>query len=133
MSKLLTKRKVTLRAEELNIAKANMTFALANCPVENLTAEIHGASDIGDYQRLLERFKAVRVKPTNKIEVGEEEFKFLQATAEYALKNCEIDAGIPGDAEEYFSREQLSAWLKKLKSLQGSLGGSTERDPAHNA
>jgi hypothetical protein len=68
---------------------------------------------------LLEKLKTVKdVKPVNKLEVNDEELKFLVATAEYALENCPVEGKIMMEDGQLSSTEMFEVYLSKLRSYQ---------------
>ena len=108
---------VELSAEELNLAKANMAFALENCPVEGaITTEDGSFSSRDSYEVLLKKLQVVQIKPVNALDLSKEELEFLIATADYALTNCPVE-GIMTEDGKMASREALKALHERLKSF----------------
>jgi hypothetical protein len=120
MSVTVRKNRVILSSDELMLAKANITYAIENCPVEGGIIDIDGhLSSEGFYKALLEKLKAIQVKPVNELEVSDEELNFLVATADYAANYCPVEGGIMTEEGKFSSKELIQALHDKLESFQG--------------
>ena len=112
---------VELSDKEFRLAKANVAYALENCPVEGgIMAEDGRFSSEKSFKVLLEKLKTVKdVKPVNKLEVNDEELKFLTAAASYATEYCPVEGGIMTEDGRLSTKVEFAALREKLKSLQG--------------
>jgi hypothetical protein len=120
MSVTVRKKRVILNSDELMLARANITYAVENCPVEGGIIDIDGhLSSEGFYKALLEKLRAVQVKPVNELEVSDEELNFLVATADYAANYCPVEGGIMTEEGKFSSKELIQALHDKLESFQG--------------
>ena len=109
---------VELSAEELKLAKANLGFALENCPIEGgIVTEDGSFSSRDSFEALLKKLEAVQIKPVNRLDLSNEDLGFLIATAEYALTNCPVE-GIINEEGQMASREDFTALHEKLKSFR---------------
>jgi hypothetical protein len=109
---------VELSAEELRLAKANLTFAIENCPIEGgITAEDGSFSSRDSFEALLKKLQAMQIKPVNRVDLSNEDLGFLIATADYALTNCPVEGIITEDGQ-MASRETFTALHEKLKSFR---------------
>ena len=119
MSETVTKNRVVLSSDELMLVRANITYAVENCPVEGGIIDIHGhLSSEGFYEALLEKLKAVQIKPVNELELSDEELNFLVATADYAVNYCPVEGGIVTEDGQFSSKELIQALHDKLQSFQ---------------
>ena len=109
---------VELSAEELKLAKANLGFALENCPIEGgIMTEDGSFSSRDSFEALLRKLEAVQIRAMNRLDLSEEELGFLIATAEYALTNCPVE-GIMTEDGQMASRELFAGLQEKLKSFR---------------
>lgn len=109
---------VEITRHELGFIKANIVYALENCPVdEGDVIDVDGhLSSRAYYMQLLEKLKAIEAKPTNKIELDEQELRFMVASSGYATKHCPVDGGLTTDDGEFSTRQAFSDLHEKLKS-----------------
>jgi len=116
MSEILT---IELTDSELKLVRANIAYAIENCPVDGgiMTEDGHFSSK-DYYDELQRKMKALPVKPTNRLDVEDEEMKFLIATAEYALDNCPVEGKIMMEDARFSSKEMFQALLNKLRGYQ---------------
>jgi ferredoxin len=109
---------VELSAEELKLVKANLSYAIENCPVEGgIMTEDGTLSSEESFKAMLKKLEAVQVKPANRLDLSGEEVELLVATAEYALANCPVE-GIMTEDGYMASRELFRALQEKLKSFR---------------
>ena len=113
---------VELTEREVRLARANIAYAIENCPVDGgIVTEDGHLSSPQIYEALKSKLQSVEVKPINTIAVNEEELKFLISTAEYALENCPVEGKIMMEDAQFSSTEMFKAYLSKLRSIQGKL------------
>jgi len=107
---------IELTDRELKLAKANIIYAVENCPVDGgiMTEDGHFSTK-EDYDRLLKRVSGP-ISTTNRIDVDGEELRCLIATAEYALENCPVEGTIMMEDSQFSSKELFQELLKKLRS-----------------
>ncbi len=108
---------IELTDRELKLVRANIAYAVENCPVDGgiMTEDGHFSSR-NEYDKLLNKVKSIPVKATNNVEVDGEELKFFIATAEYALDNCPVEGKIMMEDAQFSSKEMFQDLLKKLRS-----------------
>ncbi len=108
---------VELTDRELKLVRANIAYAIENCPVDGgiMTEDGHFSSK-DEYDKLLKKVKAIPVETANKIQVDGEELKFFIATAEYALDNCPVEGKIMMEDAQFSSKEMFQDLLKKLRN-----------------
>jgi hypothetical protein len=120
MSGTASRNRVILSSDELMLARANITYAVENCPVDGGIIDIDGhLSSESFYKALLEKLKAVQVKPVNELELSDEELNFLLATADYAANYCPVEGGIMTEEGKFSSKELIEALHDKLQSFLG--------------
>lgn len=111
---------VELTRNELGFIKANIAYALENCPVDQgdvIDVDGH-LSSRPYYVQLLEKPKAIEVKPTNKIELNEQELRFMVASSGYATKHCPVDGGLTTDDGEFSTRRAFGELHEKLPFMK---------------
>ena len=108
---------IELNDRELKLVRANIAYAIENCPVDGgiMTEDGHLSSK-DFYDTLQKKVKTLQVKAANKIDVNAEELKFFIATAEYALENCPVEGKIMMEDAQFSSKEMFQDLLKKLRS-----------------
>ena len=113
------KMKIELTDRELKLVRANIAYAIENCPVDGgiMTEDGHFSSK-EYYDELQKKVKALPVRTTNKIAVDGEELAFMITTAEYALENCPVEGKIMMEDAQFSSKEMFQNLLKKLKSFE---------------
>ena len=108
---------IELTDRELKLVRANISYAIENCPVDGgIVTEDGHLSTKEDYDRLQTKLKGLPVKATNKIDVDEKELKFFIATADYALNNCPVEGQIMMEDAQFSSKEMFQDLLKKLRN-----------------
>jgi len=113
---------IELNERELKLVRANIAYAIENCPVDGGIMTEDGRFSSKDlYGTLQKKVKTIQVKPTNKIDVNAEELKFFIATAEYALENCPVEGKIMMEDAQFSSKEMFQELLMKLRSYDGKL------------
>ena len=112
---------IELTDRELKLIRANIAYAIENCPVDGgiMTEDGHFSSK-EYYDELHKKLKALTVTTTNKIDVDSEELKFIITTAEYALENCPVEGKIMMEDAQFSSKEMFQELLKKLKSFESN-------------
>jgi hypothetical protein len=109
---------VELSAEELGLIKANLAFAIENCPVEGgIVTEDGTFSSRDSYEALLRKLEPVPVNPTNNVQMSDKELQLLIASAEYSLTYCPVE-GIMTEDGRFASRELVTTLLEKLKGIR---------------
>ena len=110
---------IELTDSELKLVRANIAYAIENCPVDGgIMTEDERFSTKDYYEGLQKKVKARPVKSTNKIDVDSEELQFLIAAAEYALDNCPVEGKIMMEDARFSSKEMFQDLLKKLRSFK---------------
>lgn len=113
---------IELTEQETRLARANIAYAIENCPVDGgIVTEDGQLSSPQLYEALKNKLQAIGLKSTNIIPVNDEELKFLISTAEYALENCPVEGKIMMEDGQFSSTEMFKAYLSKLRSIQGKL------------
>ena len=110
---------IELTEREAKLARANIAYAIENCPVDGgIVTEDGHLSSPQIYEALKSKLQSVEVKPTNTIAVNYEELKFLISTAEYALENCPVEGKIMMEDAQFSSTEMFKSYINKLQSYQ---------------
>ncbi len=110
---------IELTDRELKLVRANIAYAIENCPVDGGIMTEDGHFSTKDYyDRLQMKVKVLPVTATNRINVDGQELKFFIATAEYALENCPVEGKIMMEDAQFSSKEMFQGLLKKLKSFE---------------
>jgi hypothetical protein len=110
---------IELTEQEIRLARANIAYAIENCPVDGgIVTEDGQLSSPQLYETLKNKLQAIDVKSTNTIPVNDEELKFLISTAEYALENCSVEGKIMMEDGQFSSTEMFKAYLSKLRAIQ---------------
>jgi hypothetical protein len=110
---------IELTDRELKLVRANIAYAIENCPVDGgiMTEDGHFSSK-EYYDKLQKKMRALAVKTSNKITVDGEELSFMVTTAEYALENCPVEGKIMMEDAQFSSKIMFQDLLKKLKSVE---------------
>jgi hypothetical protein len=109
---------VELTDEELRLAKANVAYALENCPVEGgIMTEAGHFSTKQSFETLLKKLQAIAVKPVNSLDVNNEELEFLVAAATYALDYCPVEGGMMTEDNRFSTKKDFAALQEKLKTF----------------
>ena len=117
---------IELAEQELKLARANIAYAIENCPVDGgIMTEDGQLSSTELYEPLKNKLQAIDLKPANTITVNDEELKFLVATAEYALENCPVEGQIMMEDGQLSSTEMFKTYLTKLRSYQSKTTSPT--------
>ena len=113
---------IELTDKELRLAKANVAYALENCPVEGgiMTEDGHRSTQ-ESFKALLEKLKAEDVKAVNKLKLNEDELNFLAAAASYASEYCPVEGGIMTEDGQFSTTADFAALREKLGSFQSRL------------
>lgn len=110
----------TLSGEEVQVAKANVVFALENCPLDGgIQTEDGCASSRESVEGLLMKLELIEAQPTTGLTLGNEEVKSLSAVIGFALDYCPIEGGMMLDDGVLVSRENLIALREKLEAFPG--------------
>jgi ferredoxin len=118
---------VELTEREVRLARANIAYAIENCPVDGgIVTEDGHLSSPQIYEALKSKLQSVEVKPINTIAVNDEELKFLISTAEYALENCPVEGKIMMEDAQFSSTEMFKAYINKLQSYQTATAMQTK-------
>jgi hypothetical protein len=111
-------RAIELTDKELRLAKANIAYALENCPVEGgIMTEAGHFSTKGYFERLLKKLQTVTVHPVNRLDVNNEELEFLIAASSYALEYCPVEGGMMTEDNQFSSKNDFAALRQKLKTF----------------
>ncbi len=122
MTDLNTTARIEVRpifsAEELEVAKANLTFALENCPVDGgIVTEDGDTSSRESVEALLRRLEAVGAQRMSNLDLGPGEIRLLEAVADYAIDTCPVEGGLVKDDGSLASRADVKALREKIETL----------------
>ena len=107
-----------LTSKELRLAKANVAYALENCPVEGgILTEAGRFSTKELFERLLKKLQAVAVQSVNRLDVNDEELEFLVAASTYALEYCPVEGGMMTEDNQFSTKNDFDALRQKLKTF----------------
>ena len=112
---------IELTDRELKLVRANIAYAIENCPVDGgiMTEDGHFSSK-EYYDKLKKKMTALPVKKSNRITVDGEELSFMITTAEYALENCPVEGKLMMEDAQFSSKEMFQDLLKKLKHFESN-------------
>ena len=109
---------IELTDKELRLAKANVAYALENCPVEGgIMTEAGRFSTKESFERLLKKLQTVTVQPVNRLDVNDEELEFLVAASSYALEYCPVEGGMMTEDNQFSTKNDFGALRQKLKTF----------------
>ena len=109
---------IELTDKELRLAKANVAYALENCPVEGgIMTEAGHFSTKESFERLLKKLQTVTVQPVNRLDVNNEELEFLVAAATYALEYCPVEGGMMTEDNQFSTKKDFAALREKLRTF----------------
>ncbi len=109
---------IKLTERELRLAKANVAYALENCPVEGgIMTEAGHSSTKESFDTLLKKLQAVETKPANNVDVNDEELEILIAAATYALEYCPVEGGMMTEDGHFSTKEDFAALRERLKTF----------------
>ena len=110
--------RLELTADQLRLAKANVSYALENCPVEGgIMTEAGHSSSKESFDALLKKLQAVEVNPVNVLNVNDEELEFLVAAATYALDYCPVEGGMVTEDGRFSTKDDFAALRARLKTF----------------
>jgi rRNA maturation protein Nop10 len=110
-----------LTDKELRLAKANVAYALENCPVEGgIMTEAGHFSTKQSFEALLKKLQGIEVKPVNRLDVNDEELEFLLAAATYALEYCPVEGGMMTEDNRFSTKNDFAALRERLKTFTGA-------------
>jgi rRNA maturation protein Nop10 len=109
---------IELTDKELRLAKANVAYALENCPVEGgIMTEAGHFSTKESFETLLKKLQAVAVQPVNRLDLNNEELEFLIAASTYALEYCPVEGGLMTEDNKFSTKNDFGALRQKLKTF----------------
>jgi len=109
---------IELTDKELRLAKANLAYALENCPVEGgIMSEAGHFSTKESFETLLKKLQAVAVQSVNRLDVNNEELEFLIAASTYALEYCPVEGGMMTEDNQFSTKNDFGALRQKLKTF----------------
>jgi hypothetical protein len=109
---------IELSDKELRLAKANVAYALENCPVEGgIMTEAGHFSTKESFEALLKKLQSVTVKSVNKLDVSNEQLEFLLAAATYALEYCPVEGGMMTEDNQFSTKNDFTALRERLKTF----------------
>ncbi|HUK28977.1 MAG TPA: hypothetical protein VLV31_11170 [Candidatus Acidoferrales bacterium] len=109
---------IELTDKELRLAKANLAYALENCPVEGgIMSEAGHFSTKESFETLLKKLQAVAVQSVNRLDVNNEELEFLIAASTYALEYCPVEGGMMTEDKQFSTKNDFGALQQKLKTF----------------
>ena len=107
-----------LSAEESGVAKANLRFALENCPVDGgILTEDGSTSSRESVEALLKKLESVEATAIKGAVLSGEEVNVLRAVADFALDDCPIEGGMMLDDGRPVSKTDLRALREKIGIL----------------
>jgi len=109
---------IELTDKELRLVKANVAYALENCPVEGgIMTEAGHFSTEESFERLLKKLQTITVQPVNRPDVNSEELEFLIAASSYALEYCPVEGGMMTEDNQFSTKNDFGALRQKLKTF----------------
>ena len=109
---------IELTDKELRLAKANVAYALENCPVEGgIMTEAGHFSTKQSFEALLKKLQNTEVKPVNRLDVKDDELEFLVAAATYALEHCPVEGGMMTEDNRFSTKDEFAALRDRLKTF----------------
>jgi len=109
---------IELTDKELRLAKANVSYALENCPVEGgIMTEAGHFSTKQSFDALLRKLQDIEVKPLNTLDVKDDELEFLVAAATYALEYCPVEGGMMTEDNRFSTKNDFAALRDRLKTF----------------
>lgn len=104
----------TLAVEDVEVAKANVRFALENCPVDGgILAEDGCSFSRESVEVTLGRLEESE-SSASRGPLGDDELKVMRALADYALEECPIEGGLIRDDGSLVSRSDLRAYRERI-------------------
>ncbi len=104
----------TLTPDEIGVAKANLRFALENCPVDGGVLAEDGCSFSREsVEALTDRLEELG-SSSGGAGLSEDELKVMRAVADYALGECPIEGGLIRDDGSLVSRSELRAYRERI-------------------
>ncbi len=114
MKAATTEKGLVITADEIGIAKANLKFALENCPVDGgILAEDGRSFSRESVEALLGRLED-ESSPSVGQSLTEGELSVMRALAEYALEECPIEGGLVRDDGSLVSMPELQAYRERI-------------------
>jgi hypothetical protein len=108
--------KLELTSPELGLAKANVSYALENCPPGIMTEAGHFSTK-ESFDSLLKKLQAVEIQPVNSLDVNDEELEFLVAPSIYAIEYCPVEGGIMTEDGRFSTKAEFEALRDRLKTF----------------
>ena len=109
---------IELSDKELRLAKANVAYALENCPVEGgIMTEAGHFSTKESFETLLKKLQSAAVESVNRLDMSKEELEFLVAAATYALEYCPVEGGMMTEDNQFSTKDNFAALREKLKTV----------------
>jgi hypothetical protein len=109
-----TDAEATLTPDEIGVAKANLRFALENCPVDGGVLAEDGCSFSRESVEALVGRLEERGSGSGVAGLSEDELKVMRAVADYALDECPIEGGLIRDDGSLVSRSELRAYRERI-------------------
>jgi len=109
---------VMLSSDELGIVRANLRFALENCPVDGGILMEDGRTSTDDsVGALLEKLEAAKTHPVSFGDLAEGEISLIEAVAEYAVRECPIDGAPVPESRRMLTKADIRTLREKLRRL----------------
>lgn len=109
---------IELTDKELMLAKANVAYALENCPVEGgIMTEAGQFSTKESFEALLKKLQATETESVNRLDVNDEELEFLVAAATYALEYCPVEGGMMTQDGRFSTKNDFAALRDRLRTF----------------
>lgn len=113
----------TLTADEIGVAKANLRFALENCPVDGGVLAEDGCSFSREsVEELIGRLEEPGWS-SGGADLSENELRVMRAVADYALDECPIEGGLIRDDGSLVSRSELRAYRERIGAVPSIRAG----------
>lgn len=104
--------------DDLEVAEAEIEFAMQNCPVEGIISTSDGAPvSFDDLQALLEKLKGM-VGQVRMEELEGNQILQLEALSEYTGENCPVESTATYHDGRQVSGRDIASLAEKLKALE---------------
>jgi hypothetical protein len=104
--------------DDLEVAEAEVEFAMQNCPVEGILSTSDGGSvTFDDLQAILGRLKGLEGQPSAIQGLEGEQILQLEALSEYTYENCPVESTATYQDGRQVSARDIATLTDKLRAL----------------